>query len=193
MKPMVSFISCVNNMDLYSECVKKINDLNYKKDLVEIITIKNASSMADGYNRGMRKASGKYKIYLHQDTYIENKNFIKDMVAIFEKYPSIGLIGMIGTDKMHFSGMWTNGDVYGEVLENSLSSINEILPFPSKDFNGDIKYVQVVDGLLLATQYDLRWRSDLFSAWDFYDASQCIEFLRKGYRVCVPQQGGIHG
>ena len=48
--------------------------------------------------------------------------------------------------------------------------------------------VQAVDGLLIATQYDLPWREDLFHYWDFYDVSQSQEFIQKGYRVVVPSQ-----
>ena len=29
--------------------------------------------------------------------------------------------------------------------------------------------VEGVDGLLMATQYDIPWREDLFDGWDFYD------------------------
>lgn len=46
--------------------------------------------------------------------------------------------------------------------------------------------MEAVDGLLIATQYDIPWREDLFTQWDFYDVSQSFEFRRKGYRVVVP-------
>ena len=53
---------------------------------------------------------------------------------------------------------------------------------------GTYKYVSVeaIDGLLIATQYDFPWREDLFKEFDFYDASQSMEFIRKGYKVVVP-------
>ena len=38
----------------------------------------------------------------------------------------------------------------------------------------------------MATQYDLPWREDLFQGWDFYDASQSVEFWKAGYKVVVP-------
>lgn len=38
--------------------------------------------------------------------------------------------------------------------------------------------VDAVDGLLMMTQYDLPWRDDLFSDFDFYDVSQAFEFRR---------------
>ena len=46
--------------------------------------------------------------------------------------------------------------------------------------------VDAIDGFLMVTQYDVPWREDLFTGWDFYDCSQSMEFIRKGYRVVVP-------
>ena len=48
--------------------------------------------------------------------------------------------------------------------------------------------VAVADGFLLATRADLPWREDLFPDWHFYDASQCMEFRKKGLKVVVPRQ-----
>lgn len=45
--------------------------------------------------------------------------------------------------------------------------------------------------MILITQYDVDWRSDLFDGWDFYDISQCEEFRRVGYKVVVPYQGEV--
>lgn len=46
--------------------------------------------------------------------------------------------------------------------------------------------MDAVDGFLMVTQYDFPWREDLFDKWDFYDCSQCREFIRRGYQVVVP-------
>lgn len=52
----------------------------------------------------------------------------------------------------------------------------------------NINKVEVVDGLLMATQYDIEWRQDIFDGWHFYDLSQCLEFKKNGYFVVVPKQ-----
>ena len=57
-----------------------------------------------------------------------------------------------------------------------------------RGIGGRYQQVQAVDGLLIATQYDLPWREDLFDNWDFYDISQGQEFIQKGYRIVVPYQ-----
>ena len=48
--------------------------------------------------------------------------------------------------------------------------------------------VEAVDGLLLATQYDLPWRDDLFTGWHLYDTSMCMEMQRHDFRVVVPNK-----
>ncbi len=40
--------------------------------------------------------------------------------------------------------------------------------------------VITIEGLLTATQDDIKWRDDLFSGWDYYDLSQSMEFRRTG-------------
>lgn len=49
-------------------------------------------------------------------------------------------------------------------------------------------YVEAVDGLLIATQYDVPWREDLFHHFDFYDVSESFEMRKAGYKILVPHQ-----
>ena len=48
--------------------------------------------------------------------------------------------------------------------------------------------MDAVDGLLMATQYDVAWREDLFVNFDFYDVSQSFEMRKAGYHIVVPYQ-----
>lgn len=48
--------------------------------------------------------------------------------------------------------------------------------------------VEAVNGLLIATQYDILWREDVLDGWDFYDISQSLEMKKHGYKVVVPFQ-----
>ncbi|MFT3655366.1 hypothetical protein DALLNEIH_01790 [Bacillus sp. B01(2024)] len=45
-----------------------------------------------------------------------------------------------------------------------------------------------IDGLLMAAQYDMEWREDLFQGFHFYDTSQSLEFQKHGYQVGVACQ-----
>lgn len=140
--------------------------------------------MAAGYNAGMNSSPARYKVYLHQDVFIKDRDFIAQILNVFERDERIGMLGMIGKRNR---GMQVDDLMKwdtGKALDNILGSWS--FPCPSKE---DLfAEVLTVDGLLMATQYDLTWREDLFDGWDFYDVSQCMEFIKGGYKIVVPFQ-----
>lgn len=179
----ICFIICVNNELFYEECVRYIQCLLVPEEMqVEILAVEEAVSMAAGYNEGMNSSDAKYKIYMHQDVFIINRYFVHDIISIFRSNAQIGMIGMVGNVLIPENGvMWSSERVkYG----------SEDIPwekyrYDKKDGMWD---VACIDGLLMATQYDVPWREDLFDGWDFYDISQSCEMRKKGYQVVVPVQ-----
>lgn len=95
------------------------------------------------------------------------------------------MIGMAGGIGIPENGVvyssWNVGKV--DCREPDLSYVLLCGPNQTKD-----QTVDAVDGLLMMTQYDLPWREDLFSDFDFYDVSQAFEFRRAGYEIVVPYQ-----
>jgi hypothetical protein len=68
----IDFITCVNNWEEYKNALQQINSLKIPKGLnVGTVIIENSSSITSGYNQGMNKSDAKYKVYLHQDTFME--------------------------------------------------------------------------------------------------------------------------
>lgn len=184
----ISFIICWNNEYYLNECKLYLEELEIPEGyMIEIIEIANAYSMPQGYNQGMKLSDAKYKVYMHQDVFITNKFFLTEILNLFQQDKYIGLLGLVGTPYLYHTGiMWEGVRVGGFYrLEESLNrdKIHRFLPLR-------VGYMEVeaVDGLLLATQYDLPWRSDLFKGWDFYDISQCFEFRKAGYKVVIPGQ-----
>ena len=53
---------------------------------------------------------------------------------------------------------------------------------------GKFQELEAVDGLLIATQYDIPWREDILTGWHMYDTAMCMEMRRAGYKVAVPNQ-----
>ena len=183
----VAFITCVNSDYWYSECVLYLKHLKIPAGMqIEFVDIRNAKSMTSGYNSAMKKTDAKYKIYLHQDTLIVNKNFLADLLEIFSD-KKIGVVGMIGCMNLPKTGVWWDGlRNYGRVLH--ACEPESVTDSHCNEPEGKIQEVEAVDGLLLATQYDLNWREDLFDGWHLYDTSLCKEMHRAGYKVVVPNQ-----
>ena len=183
----VAFISCVNNEDEYAECKKYIERLAVPNGYdVEIIPIRNAKSMAAGYNRAMELSNAKYKIYLHQDVFIINTDFIRDIIECFEQNKNIGLLGCIGTTELDENAMALSDWNIGVLLSNDVRRLWSLWDY--EVWGDKTARADALDGLLIATQYDVKWRDDLFDGWDFYDISQCMEFHRTGYQTVVPYQ-----
>ncbi len=183
----VTFITCVNDEEQYAECLLYLRHLRLPSGMeADYIPVRGAASMAAGYNEAMRASAARYKVYLHQDTLVVNKDIVRDIKRIFEDL-SIGMIGMVGCRSLPASGIWWDGmRCYGRVLH--ACEPESVVDSEMKEPEGAYIGVQAADGLLLATQYDIPWRDDLFGGWHFYDTSQCMEFARRGYKVIVPNQ-----
>lgn len=181
----ISFIMCVNNNDYENEQMRYINHLIVPEGYeIEVLMIRDAHSMTQGYNEGMYASDAKYKIYMHQDVFIVNENFIADMLKVFED-EQVGMFGMVGAPQLPENCIMWNGDRVGKLYFNMIYQSGESV---IGEIEGTYKEVEAIDGLLMATQYDVLWREDLFTKWDFYDVSQSQEFLRAGYKVVVPNQ-----
>lgn len=185
----ISFIICTNDTEYFQECERYLRELLIPDGYsTEVVPIKNATSMTAGYNRGMIQSDARYKVYLHQDAFILNRDFITDALQIFQQNENIGMLGMVGTKRLPDNAcMWTTPLRTGAIRSCVLNTVDDYFDLPVNPSRG-FTYVQALDGLLIMTQYDLPWREDLDLGWDFYDVSQSIEFSKQGYRIAVPYQ-----
>lgn len=178
----ICFIICSSDVLYTEECLHYIRHLKIPKGYeTEILTVEGAVSMAAGYNEGMQASDAKYKVYLHQDVFIVNQNFIQDVLDLFQADEQIGMIGMVGVDKLPASGIMWEADRCGAIYVPAYTH-DALVQF---DYES-LTEVEAIDGLMMITQYDIPWREDLFDKWDFYDCSQSQEFIRRGYKVVVP-------
>jgi hypothetical protein len=187
----IAFILCVNNELYYEECLWYINHLHvpegYETDLIRITE---AEGIAQAYNAAMVSSDARYKVYLHQDVFIYHREFIEDILKVFQSDERLGMLGVFGgvdlPDNAMVYSAWNRGCTFFCVNAKNASTLH-LLP---QDMEGGRNYTEVeaIDGMLMATQYDIRWREDLDLGWDFYDLSQSLEFRRQGYRVGIPFQ-----
>ena len=179
----VCFIICTNDELYMEECIYYINQLEVPEGFsVNVLTVTDAKSMTSGYNEAMNYSNAKYKVYLHQDVFIVNHYFIRDFLNIFQSDEGIGMIGMIGSPELPEDGIMWHGWRCGALYDCHVHETTEVC-----SYGEGIMSVAAIDGLMMITQYDIPWREDLFDKWDFYDASQSMEFRRCGYKVAVPR------
>jgi hypothetical protein len=170
-----------------AECVNSIKSLaalkvpaGYK---INKMILQGDFSIGEGYNFVLRNSSAKYKIYLHQNIIIVNHDFLHDVLSLFTRYSNLGMLGVMGAFKLPVNGNWWEAsEKYGKLWFNQ-----QLIEHPGKII-GDYQPVQVIDGKIMITQYDLPWRNDLFNKPYFHDTAQCLEFIKAGYQVGVPRQ-----
>lgn len=186
---LIGFCICTNSEEALEECSYYINRLNVPKGYrVEVTPVWKAGSMAEGYNSFMNESSARYKIYMHQDVIILNRDFLLRMLEVFSSDESIGMLGVLGSTETVEDAVYYNkwnvgyveacftGGIFRRNLGDSLFEDNNYCE------------VKAIDGMLMATCVDIPWREDLDIKWDFYDITQSVEFIKAGYKIVVPRQ-----
>ncbi|MGN0350679.1 MAG: glycosyltransferase family protein [Roseburia sp.] len=182
----IAFIVCVNNEIYFEECQYYISRLRVPEGYeIDVIEIREADSMCAAYNYAMRESAAKYKIYMHQDVQIQNTDFLFELLKIFKADRQIGMVGVVGGIGMPKTAVIYLAENVGMVDCREPDIAYRMICDPD---GREQKEVDTIDGILMATQYDIPWREDLFQDFDFYDASQSFEMKRAGYKVVVPYQ-----
>lgn len=183
----IAFVICVLDEGQLIKCNSCINDLEVPLGIdIEVISIKVRKSIAEAYNIGMNQSDAKYKVYLHSNTYITNKKIIRDLLDIFQRNNQIGLIGVVGAKRLPESGLWWNDP--GKVGEVNILNNGNKQYYKLNNIMEKYEIVEAVDGLIMATQFDIKWREGIFDGLYFYDMASCMEFNKRGFEVVVPRQ-----
>ena len=148
----------------------------------ELIEVRSDGNVADTYQRAMEQSDAKYKVYLAAGSILLRLNFFAEMLRVFEE-PAIGIMGIVGTAQLS-----TSGELGASPMLKGRLLYTDDTAFHGAVVEGATEEVMAVSNDLIATQYDIPWRRDLFHINCFFAEAQCIEFRRKGYRTVVPQQ-----
>ena len=181
----VAFITCANNEAMYAEMELYLENLWLPEDIkMEIIPVWGAESMCAGYEKGRCSTNAKYKVYLHQDVLLIRKDFIQQILWRFRENNEVGMIGLAGCKKLPASCKWWEAEEkYGKIAHALRAEHIEVPPASVPECE-----VEAIDGVLIATQYDIPWRADLLKGWHFYDISISLEYRRHGYKIILPKQ-----
>lgn len=184
------FIICTNNSLFLDESLLYIDSLIVPDGYtVELLTVEGAASITSGYNEAMKSSDAKYKIYMHQDVFILNKNFLQDLLFIFQSDPQIGMIGMVGYETISDDGLMWNAKRLGTLYQKHPS--HPYLPLSEYAYslsNDGYHCVALADGFMLVTIHDYPWNTNILKGWDYYDVYQCLTFLSHGHKIAVPVQ-----
>ncbi len=180
----ICFMVPITDMEKFREAQGYIEKLRVPRGVqVEIAALQAYHSMAESYNEAMHRKTARYKVYMHQDVCIIHSDFIVKLLDLFQQHPEIGIAGVVGSAGLPSSGVWwEDSSLLGAIFDDHKG---RMAPYIYSRSAEAFLEAAVLDGLLLATQYDIPWREDIFTAWHFYDVSQCMEFRRRGYKAAV--------
>jgi len=176
----ICFIICANNKQYLEECLLYLSLLEVpEKYETELLVIEEETSVAKAYNEAMKISDAKYKVYLSQNVLIKERQILYKLLKVFKKDETIGMIGLLGAECLSKDGIVRHSACIGAYYldQTNIEMVSE-----------EYKEVEAVDGLFIATQYDIEWREDLCTADMLYDTSQSLEFRKAGYKLIVLSQ-----
>ncbi len=181
----IAYILCANDETYVKEVIKYISYQIVPEDyIVNVYVIYNAKSMTQGYNVGMKISDARYKIYIHQDTFIFDPDYTWNLVQELERN-EYQMLGVAGAGKMSPDGVWWNCNPLDKHLCLYQDTVLSMLPSVTESPDNEFVPTVCLDGVLIATSVDMEWREDLFSNFHFYDVSQSYGFFLSGYKVGI--------
>jgi GT2 family glycosyltransferase/glycosyltransferase involved in cell wall biosynthesis len=165
---------------------------NYKRLLAnyyfEIIGIHNATSLAEGYTRGIEKSTGEILIFSHDDIIIIDDEFSTKIIDRLKKFD---LIGFAGASKL-VEGKWigaSNDFLHGAIahaLPKSDSLTLNIFGIQEWPVISDIK---ALDGLCIICNRHIfntvKFDSITFNGFHLYDLDISFSAYLSGFKIGV--------
>jgi hypothetical protein len=147
----------------------------------ELLPIYHANSFFDAWNKGLKKAKGKYLLFTHQDTLYHH---IPDLDEVFAFEDELGMVGVAGGMETDANDPWwfsqrryaqrkLSGRIYHDGETRGLSVF------------GKYGKVQILDGVCLVTPTETLLKVGIpkhdWCTWDWYDHVISLEYNKKNY------------
>lgn len=194
----IAFIIYYKNEIIRDECIFYINRLHVPADFeTDIITVTDTDSICEAYNAGMKSSDADIKVYIRENVFIINRNFIPDINDIFKSDSESGLLGILGWNKLpdeaHYHRNWNYGSVYIQnnimdkpALDKGVIFGSRAECFKAEEYENDIiSQAEALDGALLVSNTDIEWREDILKGCECFDIAASVEYKRRGYRLNV--------
>ncbi len=184
----IAFIICKNDTSWFEECVRYIHDLYIPEGYTaDILSIEDAETVPLAYNAALESSKAKYKIYLREDTFILHRDLIPDILNIFNEDSSIGMIGMVGCQKVSTGEGGKQHWDMGRVYVDDGACVRDCDLRSGQNEKARYAFAEAIDGFLMATQYDLKWKEELVEG-GAYGVSHSLSMLASGKRIVIPWQ-----
>jgi hypothetical protein len=153
----------------------------------EIIGIHDASSLCEGYNRGIRRASGDVIILSHDDVVVVNPDFAARLLAHLSDYD---LVGVAGATRL-ISGNWIDAGwphLHGQIA-SQIHQPGKLVVTAYQVRGATVPGAHALDGAFLALRREVFERVQFdertFDGWHLYDLDFVFSAYLAGLRIAV--------
>jgi len=194
---MVKVMCAVNNEQKYEDYLKK-SLTEHRIMCAEIMQTKGEEqkSIFLKYNHGIEQLLSQNSIgnddvicFIHEDVSLLDPFFKNKIQHVFDQKRDVGVLGVVGSKKLNEKCAWwmnDSKDLRGHLQqENGAQSYHLV-----KGSVGFFDDLVCVDGFFFAVRGELllnglRFDSENFDGYDFYDLDICFKVLEMGYKVAV--------
>ncbi|MCR4565953.1 MAG: glycosyltransferase family protein [Bacteroidales bacterium] len=194
--PVLSLIVCSRQPDVPDNLKSNIQDtIGVSYELIVIDNSQNDHSMFSAYNEGVRRATGQFLCFMHEDIWFHSSDWGVRCREHFRKHPDLGMIGLAGNQLMMKGRDWR---ICAYMVDNYIQRFQTLEKVPrtySLHFHrncsakGSLKEVVAVDGMWMVIRADLfpplRFDEDLFKSFHLYDTDISLQVQQHGYKVCI--------
>lgn len=185
---MLSIVICSKNKELCDQLVANINQTIGIPFELEIIS--GAESITQAYETGLKKSSGEFSLFLHEDVLFHTQDWGNTLLDHFNSDPTIGLLGVAGA-KIHtfIPSAWWDCAENEKVIRILQHKPTGSLDDQDQGF-GDQKLMEVavIDGVFMALRKEAGAHFDqTLIGFHGYDLDISLAVQEKGYKVVVIQ------
>ena len=153
----------------------------------EIIGIHDAKSLCEGYNRGIRRASGDVIILSHDDVVIANPDFAARLLAHLSDHD---LVGVAGTTRL-LGGNWIDAGwphLHGQIA-SQIHQPGKLVVTAYQVRGTAVSGAQALDGAFLALRREaferVQFDERTFDGWHLYDLDFVFSAHLAGLSIAV--------
>ncbi|MFN7304974.1 MAG: glycosyltransferase, partial [Acetobacteraceae bacterium] len=149
----------------------------------EIIMIRDAKSLCEGYNRGFAQSSGETIIFSHDDIEVLSDDFAARLLRHLDAHH---VVGVAGTSRLTGPSWYHCGqpNIHGCITHPRSGT------FSFESFGSPSAKVQAIDGVFMAARREvvnaIPFDSETFDGFHLYDLDFSYRAHLAGFRIVVP-------
>jgi glycosyltransferase involved in cell wall biosynthesis len=185
----IAFVINAKNGVITGKCIEFLQQLIIPEPFTaEVIALENCANLGEGYNQVQKENDAMYKVYMADDVFIVNPNFIKDVIDIFDSNFTIGMAGIVGEEKfipsLNIEKMTSDIKRYrfGKYYDSNLNEVS------FGEVSGKYKQAAFLKYGLVVTNRDIEWNGADNFGEDLLIMAQCAEYQKNGYISAVAAQ-----